>query len=105
MSILAVQPSPANTTVETAAATGLSPLSSLPLSSLSSPLAEVIGGDLTVPLVPGGTARYVNSDYAASAPALRAVADRVAADGATGDGALPDWLASAAAGPAAACAG
>ena len=42
------------------------------------PLAEVVGGDLTVPLVHGGTTRYVNLDYAASAPALRAVADRVA---------------------------
>jgi len=41
------------------------------------PLADVVGGDLTVPLVTGGTARYVNLDYAASAPALRAVADQV----------------------------
>jgi selenocysteine lyase/cysteine desulfurase len=72
MSILAVQPSPATAAPEAAAATAPLPLSS------SSPLAEVIGGDLTVPLVRGGTARYVNLDYAASAPALRAVADRVA---------------------------
>jgi selenocysteine lyase/cysteine desulfurase len=42
------------------------------------PLAAVIGADLSVPLVQGGSARYVNLDYAASAPALRAVADRVA---------------------------
>jgi selenocysteine lyase/cysteine desulfurase len=42
------------------------------------PLAEVIGADLRVPLVQGGSTRYVNLDYAASAPALRAVADRVA---------------------------
>jgi selenocysteine lyase/cysteine desulfurase len=42
------------------------------------PLAAVVGADLRVPLVQGGDARYVNLDYAASAPALRAVADRVA---------------------------
>jgi selenocysteine lyase/cysteine desulfurase len=42
------------------------------------PLAEVVGGDLIVPLVTGGSARYVNLDYAASAPSLRAVADRIA---------------------------
>ena len=42
------------------------------------PLAEVVGAELSVPLVHGGSARYVNLDYAASAPALRAVADRVA---------------------------
>jgi selenocysteine lyase/cysteine desulfurase len=42
------------------------------------PLAAVVGADLKVPLVQGGDARYVNLDYAASAPALRAVADRVA---------------------------
>jgi selenocysteine lyase/cysteine desulfurase len=41
------------------------------------PLADVVGADLDVPLVTGGSARYVNLDYAASAPALRAVADRV----------------------------
>jgi hypothetical protein len=41
------------------------------------PLAEVIGAGLDVPLVTGGTAAYANLDYAASAPALRAVADRV----------------------------
>ncbi|MGH9019182.1 MAG: aminotransferase class V-fold PLP-dependent enzyme [Acidimicrobiales bacterium] len=41
------------------------------------PLAEVVGADLGVPLVTGETARYVNLDYAASAPALRAVADQV----------------------------
>ncbi|MGD0700259.1 MAG: aminotransferase class V-fold PLP-dependent enzyme [Trebonia sp.] len=42
------------------------------------PLAAVVGANLKVPLVQGGNARYVNLDYAASAPALRAVADRVA---------------------------
>jgi selenocysteine lyase/cysteine desulfurase len=41
------------------------------------PLAEVVGAGLDVPLVTGGTAAYVNLDYAASTPALRAVADRV----------------------------
>jgi selenocysteine lyase/cysteine desulfurase len=76
MSILAVQPSPATPALEAGAGTRPFPSPSCP--SLLSPLAEVIGGDLTVPLVHGGTARYVNLDYAASAPALRAVADRVA---------------------------
>jgi len=42
------------------------------------PLAEFVGAGLRVPVVLGGTTRYVNLDYAASAPALRAVADRVA---------------------------
>ncbi len=42
------------------------------------PLADVVGAELSVPLVQGGQVRYVNLDYAASAPALRAVADRVA---------------------------
>jgi selenocysteine lyase/cysteine desulfurase len=41
------------------------------------PLADVVGAGLDVPLVTGGTAAYVNLDYAASAPALRAVADQV----------------------------
>jgi selenocysteine lyase/cysteine desulfurase len=41
------------------------------------PLADVVGADLDVPLVTGGSARYANLDYAASAPALRAVADQV----------------------------
>jgi selenocysteine lyase/cysteine desulfurase len=72
MSILAVQPSLAAPAPEPAVATQLAPLDPV------SPLAEVVGGDLTVPLVHGGTTRYVNLDYAASAPALRAVADRVA---------------------------
>ena len=51
----------------------------LPVSapSASAPLAELAGASLQVPLVQGGTARYVNLDFAASAPALRAVADRV----------------------------
>jgi selenocysteine lyase/cysteine desulfurase len=40
-------------------------------------LAAVVGADVEVPLVQGGTARYVNLDYAASAPALTAVADQV----------------------------
>lgn len=41
------------------------------------PLAEVVGGDLRVPLATGGSVRYANLDYAASAPALRTVAERV----------------------------
>jgi selenocysteine lyase/cysteine desulfurase len=42
------------------------------------PLLELVGGDLSVPLVGGEWARYVNLDYAASAPPLRRVADAVA---------------------------
>jgi selenocysteine lyase/cysteine desulfurase len=41
------------------------------------PLADVVGAGLDVPLVTGGSVRYVNLDYAASAPALRAVAEQV----------------------------
>ena len=41
------------------------------------PLLPVVGGDLRVPLVDGGTARYVNLDYAASSPALASVAAHV----------------------------
>jgi selenocysteine lyase/cysteine desulfurase len=37
----------------------------------------VLGADVLVPLVQGGTARYANLDYAASAPALAAVAEQV----------------------------
>ncbi|GAA5146122.1 aminotransferase class V-fold PLP-dependent enzyme [Pseudonocardia eucalypti] len=41
-------------------------------------LPSVVGADLPVPLVTGGTARYANLDYAASAPALTSVAEHVA---------------------------
>lgn len=41
------------------------------------PLARVSGDDLQVPLVQGGTTRYANFDYAASAPALAQVTDRI----------------------------
>ncbi|ROP27331.1 selenocysteine lyase/cysteine desulfurase [Pseudokineococcus lusitanus] len=43
----------------------------------SQPLLPVVGGDEEVPLVTGGTARYVNLDVAASAPALAWVAEHV----------------------------
>jgi selenocysteine lyase/cysteine desulfurase len=42
------------------------------------PLRAVVGAELTVPLVTGGTLPYANLDYAASAPALSAVAEHVA---------------------------
>ncbi|MGL5828661.1 MAG: aminotransferase class V-fold PLP-dependent enzyme [Angustibacter sp.] len=42
-----------------------------------SPLLPVVGGDLQVPLVTGGSVRYANLDYAASAPALASVARAV----------------------------
>ena len=38
---------------------------------------RLVGEDVEVPLVMGGTTRYVNLDYAASAPALQAVHDAV----------------------------
>ncbi|MCU1488971.1 MAG: Selenocysteine lyase [Acidimicrobiaceae bacterium] len=41
-------------------------------------LAELVGGELTVPLVQGGTSRYVDLDLAASAPPMVRVAARVA---------------------------
>ncbi len=44
----------------------------------ASPLLPVVGADLTVPLLGGGSARYVNLDYAATAPAAEFVAERVA---------------------------
>ena len=40
-------------------------------------LRPVVGGALEVPLVTGGTVRYTNLDYAASAPALEVVAAHV----------------------------
>lgn len=51
-----------------------------------SDLVRLVGADVEVPLVTGGTRRYVNLDYAASAPALRRVADAVAA--------ILDWYSS-----------
>ncbi len=42
-----------------------------------SDLLRLVGADTEVPLVTGGTRRYVNLDYAASAPALQAVHDAV----------------------------
>jgi selenocysteine lyase/cysteine desulfurase len=41
-------------------------------------LLPVVGAGLPVPLVTGGSTPYANLDYAASAPALRAVADHLA---------------------------
>ena len=42
-----------------------------------SDLLRLMGADTEVPLVTGGTGRYVNFDYAASAPALQVVRDAV----------------------------
>jgi selenocysteine lyase/cysteine desulfurase len=44
---------------------------------VDSALVPVVGRDLHVPLVTGEIVRYVNLDYAASAPALQYVADHV----------------------------
>ncbi len=43
------------------------------------PLLPLVGADLAVPVLGGGSVRYVNLDCAATAPALQAVADAVAA--------------------------
>lgn len=48
-----------------------------PVSLIDCPIAEVTGADLQVPLINGGTARYANLDYAASAPALATVVDEL----------------------------
>ena len=49
-----------------------------PLASLhGSEALRLVGADTVVPLVTGGERRYVNLDYAASAPALQAVHDAV----------------------------
>ena len=45
--------------------------------SATAALLPVVGDDLQVPLVTGGSVRYANLDIAASAPALRSVAERV----------------------------
>ncbi|HZQ28347.1 MAG TPA: aminotransferase class V-fold PLP-dependent enzyme [Acidimicrobiales bacterium] len=50
------------------------------------PLAALVGADTTVPVVDGRRVRYVNLDYAASAPALMEVAEAV--------GELLPWYAS-----------
>jgi selenocysteine lyase/cysteine desulfurase len=42
------------------------------------PLCRVVGAELPVPIVTGGTLPYANLDYAASAPALAEVAEHVA---------------------------
>ncbi|MFC5929914.1 aminotransferase class V-fold PLP-dependent enzyme [Cryobacterium melibiosiphilum] len=41
------------------------------------PLIPVVGGDVRVPLVDGSETRYINLDYAASAPALEVVAAHI----------------------------
>lgn len=48
-----------------------------PSRAADEPLLPVVGGDLRAPLVTGGSCRYVNLDYAASAPALVSVAEHV----------------------------
>ena len=59
------------------ASTGTGPTGD-PRQGRVAPLLPVVGGDLPAPLVDGRSVRYANLDYAASAPALRAVADHVA---------------------------
>ena len=52
-------------------------MSAAPREDGREPLVPVVGADLRVPLVDGGSARYVNLDYAASSPALVSVATHV----------------------------
>lgn len=47
------------------------------LATGSSALLPVVGADLMVPLVTGGSVRYANLDYAATAPALESVVAQV----------------------------
>ncbi|MGA7207250.1 MAG: aminotransferase class V-fold PLP-dependent enzyme [Specibacter sp.] len=44
----------------------------------AAPLLPVVGHELAAPLIQGGTVRYANLDYAASAPAVEAVAAHLA---------------------------
>ncbi|MGH2446915.1 MAG: aminotransferase class V-fold PLP-dependent enzyme [Candidatus Limnocylindria bacterium] len=46
-------------------------------SAHGSELLRLVGADTEVPIVPEGSRRYVNLDYAASAPALQAVRDAI----------------------------
>jgi selenocysteine lyase/cysteine desulfurase len=46
--------------------------------SAANPLCRVVGADLPVPIVTGGSLPYANLDYAASAPALAEVAEHIA---------------------------
>ena len=78
MSILDVQPFPAAPVRACADPVAAAADAVIAAADPIGPLDAVVGAGLTVPLVSGGVARYANLDYAASAPALRAVADRVA---------------------------
>ncbi len=55
-----------------------------PLAGAASPLLEVAGAGVRVPLADGREVRHVNLDYAATSPALVSVAERVL-------GALPSY--------------
>jgi Aminotransferase class-V len=57
---------------------GSSVVSEPPAGAAAAALCPVIGADLQVPVVTGGSLRYANLDYAASAPALGSVAAHVA---------------------------
>jgi selenocysteine lyase/cysteine desulfurase len=56
----------------------MEPMAATPEPALhGSELLRLVGSEVEVPLVTGGTRRYVNLDYAASAPSLLAVHDAV----------------------------
>lgn len=54
------------------------PATTHPRTTVTGPLAALVGADQQVPLATGGAVRYANLDIAASAPALQSVVDRVA---------------------------
>ncbi|MBM7784462.1 aminotransferase class V-fold PLP-dependent enzyme [Tenggerimyces flavus] len=53
------------------------PATATSAATTAQPLLPVVGGDLSVPLVTGEWRRYVNLDYAASAPSLKSVAEHL----------------------------
>lgn len=71
---IVVSPSPANSSSAAGIATAGAPAGASPLRAAIGPLADVVGAELVTPLVGGGSIRYANLDYAASAPALSEVA-------------------------------
>lgn len=60
------------------ASAAASPSAAAPPKAGGGPLLDVTGRNLQSPLIQGGSVRYANLDYAASAPALSDVADHLA---------------------------
>src|SRR5258708_4095030 len=68
----------AQNVVHKSAVTAVTNVTAVTTAHTARSLCQVVGADLPVPLVTGGTLPYANLDYAASAPALSAVAEHVA---------------------------